>query len=81
MLYRMADIMNGLIVNASKMADRVNSSNEWESQSIMLKYINDGMSRKEAHDKVQNMDIKECVSTELLNRHLQNVSEIFSRVK
>jgi adenylosuccinate lyase len=58
MLDRMKSTLENLVVNTTLMKERVvkcngQANHEWMSQAVMLRLIEEGMPRKEAHDLVQ----------------------------
>ncbi|MCK5616073.1 adenylosuccinate lyase [Candidatus Pacearchaeota archaeon] len=81
MLQGMYTIINGLEVNKAGMMERVVRSKPlWTSQMAMLAEIRKGLSRKEAHDKVQSGK-PTFIMNNPLEHHLRHVDEIFERIK
>jgi len=79
-LNRMTNVIKDLYVDEAKMLERVKENTEWVSQTIMLELIDGGMSRKDAHNKVQHGELRPYVQSEMIDHHLHYIPDIFSRV-
>lgn len=82
MLNRMCDVVNGLVVDEDKMRYRVYESlPHWRTQTEMLKLIQKGYGRKEAHDMMQNNPITSSNQESLIEYHLRHVDTIFEKIR
>lgn len=76
---RLHSIVKNMFVDTNIMKERVIMNRDyWKSQSLMLNAIQNGMSRKEAHDKAQKFELDDIPDTGV-KYHLKNVDTIFKR--
>jgi adenylosuccinate lyase len=85
MAINMTKIIDDLCVFTDKMKGRVEDNVQWISQAVMLRLIEEGMSRKDAHDLVQKSLEEACKGLKDnsglgIERHLTRVDYIFDRV-
>jgi adenylosuccinate lyase len=87
MLTRIYGILENLVIKTDVMEKRVlKTSHTWQSQFHMLELIKDGMTRKEAHDKIQNNEYQTLENNDLggydniVDYYLRHTSKILDRL-
>ncbi len=79
-LVKMTKILINLVVKTNQMEKRVfNTQHIWQSQFHMLELINDGMTRKEAHDKIQNGEYEVLTHDDMAGSGYDDIKEYYLR--
>lgn len=85
MLEKATELVNGLILEKETMKKRVNDNGEWHRERSMMKLIQKGMSRTEAHTLIQethhSLDSYDEINEEYFSTIAKNSEIIVNRVK